>query len=77
MRLAYAAAMALSLTGCGGSSSYRLVDLGAINCGAGGGNCYVGKVNDWCEVAGWELSAGGSANASVWRPTASGGPTKT
>src|SRR5262245_40769464 len=71
-----AAAMMISLAACGGGSqSYRLVDLGVMNCS--GTNCYVGKLNDWCEVAGWEFPTGGSASAVVWRPSATGGSTKT
>src|SRR5262249_46740445 len=74
-RIAYAIAVALFLSDCNGSQDYRLVDLGPIACGGNGSNCYVGKVNDWCEVAGWDVPASGSATAYVWRPPASGNAT--
>src|SRR5262245_9854769 len=79
VRLAWAAVMALSLAACGDvgpAQTYRLVDLGSLDCHAVDG-CYVGHVNDWCEVAGWDVLTNGDVNAYVWRPAATGSPTKT
>lgn len=54
---------------------YRIVDLGVLTCtgnSASNPACYVGRVNNWCQVAGWDVLAGGEQRAFVWRP----GPTE-
>lgn len=68
--------LALSQVACVGISptqTYRLVDLGTLDC-HGTNGCYVANVNDWCEVAGWDVLASGEQNAYVWRPAAAGNP---
>lgn len=60
------------------SQTYRIVDLGALQCvGASNSNpaCHVGQINDYCEVAGWDVVTtpqSPAARAFVWRPGPAG-----
>lgn len=78
-RLACALFIAAPLLGCVGDVSpgqhYRIVDLGALQCtGSSSSNpaCQVGQLNDYCEIAGWDVIASGYARAYVWRPAVGG-----
>lgn len=49
------------------TQTYRLVDLGPLGC-TGTNGCYVGPVNDWCQVTGWDVPTfGADSVAIVWR----------